>query len=366
MHEIALKLPVEPERARHRQKRKRPALLLLGCLILIVQGCSTTPPAPSPSETAQAQAKAAYLANDYQRTLAIVEPMAIAGEAWAQYTLGYMYHYGRGVAMDRQMSKQWIERAAQQGYVPAQEALQRISLPPSRQEEEDKNSSSKPQPPDVKDGVTPPVAVSDEKKGQPNAAIETTDMAPVPTASTTVEPVEPVEPASPAQPPAKTSDIQPAPPIPPASVPTQQETPTMPAAESPMASTPPQAIVPPPAPSPSAIPPSSAQASAAKPADDGIKGRDWIVAQDPNHYTVQLIGSSNEAAVIRFIHKHGIEKEASYYSTTHNGKPWFSVLYGNFPSLDAARQAAKRLPPSLRNASPWLRSFSEIHTLLNP
>jgi septal ring-binding cell division protein DamX len=364
MHEIALKMTVEPERARLRQKRKHPALLLLGCLILIVQGCASTPPAPSPSETAQAQAKAAYLANDYHRTLAIVEPMAIAGEAWAQYTLGYMYHYGRGVAMDRQMSKQWIERAAQQGYVPAQEALQRISLPTSRQEEEEKNSSSKPQSADVKDGVTPPVAGADEKKGQPQAAsIEAKGMAPVPTVSATVEPVEP---ASPAQPPAMTSDIQPTPPIPPASVPTQQETPTMPAAESPMASTPPQAIVSPPAPSPSAIPPSSAQASTAKPADNGIKGRDWIAAQDPNHYTVQLIGSSNEAAVIRFIHKHGIEKEASYYSTTHNGKPWFSVLYGNFPSRDAARQAAKRLPPSLRNASPWLRSFSEIHTLLNP
>lgn len=85
--------------------------LLLG-LILLVQGCATPP--PKPAETAYSEAKAAYLAHDYQRSLAIVGPRAIAGEAWAQYTLGYMYHYGQGVVLDKQMAKQWIQRAAKQ------------------------------------------------------------------------------------------------------------------------------------------------------------------------------------------------------------------------------------------------------------
>ncbi len=88
------------------------------------------------------------------------------------------------------------------------------------------------------------------------------------------------------------------------------------------------------------------------------------MAQDPQQYTVQLIGSSSEAAVIRFIRKHGIEKESAYYSTMRNGQPWFTVVYGSYPSREVAHQAVQRLPPSLRNASPWLRSFRDIQALL--
>lgn len=359
MREIASKMSVEPQQACLRKTNKRSAPLLLGCLILLLQGCATTPPAPNPSEAARAQAKAAYLANDYKRTLTIVEPLAIAGEGWAQYTLGYMYHYGRGVAMDRQMSKQWIERAAQQGYAPAQEALQRISLPQSKQKEE-MGSAAKPPLTDVKDGAAPAATITEQKQEsvRPTSQTATDIAAAAPTDAVPVTTGAPTNPAEQSEP-----VVQP--PAPPSQQ-TAQNGSTPPA---PTLSTPPRPTVPaattesPASPPPSAMPSTPPQALVTNPAENGVNGRNWIMAQDPQQYTVQLIGSSSEAAVIRFIRKHGIEQEAAYYSTTRNGQPWFTVVYGSFPSREAAHQAAQRLPPSLRNASPWLRSFRDIQAL---
>jgi septal ring-binding cell division protein DamX len=359
MYEIVSIMTVEPRQACLQQKRRRLALLLMGCLISMLQGCATTPPAPTPSETARAQARAAYLVNDYQRTLDIVEPQAIAGEAWAQYTLGYMYQYGLGVAMNRQLSKQWIEHAAQQGYAPAQAALQRISSVASSQEKE-MNSSSKPLSANVKDGAgAAPASVPPQEKPESPHPTGTGLPAAAPTiaAPATAAVPSPAESSelsvqSSAPPPQRKAQVEstssvPAPPAPPRTN------------EEPMAITKPPASQAPPARLPA--PP---RVTVSKPANNGIKGRDWIAAQDPQHFTLQLIGSSNEAEIIRFIRKNDIENEASYYSITRNGKPWFVVLYGNFSSRDAARQAIHRLPPSLRNASPWPRSFGEVRTPL--
>ena len=111
--------------------------LLIGGLFLLLQGCATAPtPATSPSDEARMQAKISYLLSDYQRTLAIVLPKAEAGEPWAQYTLGYMYYYGRGVTQNRQTAKRWIESAAAKGYPPAQQAMQRLSAPPPSTEDQ--------------------------------------------------------------------------------------------------------------------------------------------------------------------------------------------------------------------------------------
>lgn len=134
-----------------RNKRRWP--FLMGGLFLLLQGCATTP-SVSPSEEARIQAKIAYMLSDYQRTLAIVLPRAEAGEPWAQYTLGYMYYYGRGIAQDRQTAKRWIESAAAKGYGPAQQAMRRLSAPSPRTEEEDHDISK--QGPAGEDTTAPP------------------------------------------------------------------------------------------------------------------------------------------------------------------------------------------------------------------
>lgn len=355
-------------------------LFLLAGLLILLQGCASTPPV-SPSEEARTQAKAAFQANDYQRTLNIVIPMAQAGEAWAQYTLGYMYHYGLGITLDRQLAKQWIQRAAEQAYPPAQEALRRISLPPPKTEEE-MVSPPKPTLPGVKENAVPAPPAPEEKKEQvppsSQATPPTPAEAPISTALPPTEPAPslgvPAENTGPiTQPPAPApQEMAPTPPagestpsVPPTSQ--QDQTPgTTPTTEPDN----PPAVVPPspPAASPPATAPSPSTQNQASPltsSNHGIKSRDWISKQDPRHVTLQLISSVNEAAVISFIRNHDIEHEAAYYSTLRGGQLWYSVVYGDFPTRKTAQQALKKLPPSLRRDAPRIRSFKEIHAQLS-
>jgi hypothetical protein len=349
---------------------KRRWLFLLGGLFAVLQGCATAPPPISPGEEARTQAKIAYLLSDYQRTLAIALPRAEAGEAWAQYTLGYLYYYGRGVVQDRQTAKRWIESAAAKGYAPAQQAMQRLSTPPPSTGIEGEENKSEREPPTRSQEATPPPPQPETRKPVPAPA----PTPPAPESSSSALPAERPEPTKP--PMTEPSPDQPqetTPPSPsseaenaavPASPPPQDSTttpappggPTQPVEPSP----PPAEPIPPRSSVPSSDDETAEQAAASVPGDDMLKGRDWISRQDPRHFTLQLASSIDEAAIRRLIHEQGIEQEAAYYSTTQGGRTWYSVVYGSFPTYTAARQSLSRLPRSLRRHSPRIRSFHAI------
>ena len=317
-----------------RNKRRWP--ILLGGIMLLLQGCATTP-SPPPSDEARTQAKIAYLLSDYQRTLAIVLPRAEAGEAWAQYTLGYMYYYGHGLMQNRQTAKRWIESAAAKGYVPAQQAMQRLSAPPSRTEEEG-NTGTMQEPADATVTPPPPPEQAQPARPQMTAPLQETN----PPASSSKPSI------SPPSPPPETAPA-------PGNEPAQTH-------ESPQSSAdpPPQTSAPPASAAPTVhSPAATAQYSA-------IKGRDWISRQNPQHFTLQLASSLDAAAIIRLIHKQRIEQNAAYYSTRQNGRTWYSLVYGSFTNRGSAHQAMRHLPRSLRRNHPRIRSFGEIHSQLSP
>ena len=66
---------------------------------------------------------AAYEAGDYETALAILTPLAWAGNADAQNTLGWMYDYGHGVEENDAEAVKWYRRAAEQGNAIAQNNL---------------------------------------------------------------------------------------------------------------------------------------------------------------------------------------------------------------------------------------------------
>lgn len=63
----------------------------------------------------------------YKRAMRELLPLACDGNADAQYAVGYMYYYGYGVAQDTDVGYFWIERAANQNFIPAVKALQLIN-----------------------------------------------------------------------------------------------------------------------------------------------------------------------------------------------------------------------------------------------
>lgn len=49
------------------------------------------------------------------------------GYAPAQYNLGNMYRYGKGIAKDIQEARRWYRKAANHGHENAKEALKRLN-----------------------------------------------------------------------------------------------------------------------------------------------------------------------------------------------------------------------------------------------
>jgi hypothetical protein len=60
---------------------------------------------------------------DYSSAVAIWRPLALRGDADAQFNLGQAYRLGRGVPLDLSTAKSWFERAAAKGHVDAQTTL---------------------------------------------------------------------------------------------------------------------------------------------------------------------------------------------------------------------------------------------------
>ena len=93
-----------------------------------------------------------------------------------------------------------------------------------------------------------------------------------------------------------------------------------------------------------------------------IHREEWLLSQDEESYTIQIIGVSDEATMLDFIERNRFLKqnEIAYYKSTFQGRPWYQALYGIYPSGRAARIAAEKLPENIRQAGPWIRKLSGV------
>lgn len=91
-------------------------IMILLCAILC--SCATL---RTKSELAQGERY--FKGGLYKHAMKQLLPLAVDGNANAQYAVGYMYYYGYGVTQDTDTGYFWINRAAQQHYEPALKAL---------------------------------------------------------------------------------------------------------------------------------------------------------------------------------------------------------------------------------------------------
>ncbi|MCP1675105.1 TPR repeat protein [Natronocella acetinitrilica] len=90
-------------------------------LALLLAGCAGVG-SSAPSERFD-EGRAAWEAGDYSRAFELMVAEAEAGNADAQYTVGYMYYTGQGVQRDERAAIRWIQRAAGNGSARAMQAL---------------------------------------------------------------------------------------------------------------------------------------------------------------------------------------------------------------------------------------------------
>ena len=91
----------------------------------------------------------------------------------------------------------------------------------------------------------------------------------------------------------------------------------------------------------------------------------WILAQEPSHYTIQILGVRDEKAVLKFVGKHRLWNRAAYFQSDYKGKNWFSLLYGIYSTRKDALSAKENLPEEIRKSSPWIRKMSSVHNAIN-
>ncbi len=114
-----------------------PVAHIAGVLLLLLLSACTTVPADNDRPSAETrleiqqkifeQTKALFLNQQYVQAANALLMLAKEGHIDAQYTIGYMYHYGYGVPRNKKESIRWITIAAARGHPQAEEALAKIN-----------------------------------------------------------------------------------------------------------------------------------------------------------------------------------------------------------------------------------------------
>ena len=88
----------------------------------------------------------------------------------------------------------------------------------------------------------------------------------------------------------------------------------------------------------------------------------WLSSQRKDYFTLQLFASDHPDNVVRLVKGYPaldlkVHESAGPRST-------YRVLYGSFPTSDAARLAAQNLPATVlrETGSPLIRSFAELQS----
>ena len=96
------------------------------------------------------------------------------------------------------------------------------------------------------------------------------------------------------------------------------------------------------------------------PADLPGHRTDWILKQNPEHFTLQLVAGNDIKTLRAFIKRHPLTKPLAVYRSTRKGKPWFGLIHGIFPSKQQAINARSRLSKALRRDKPWVRNLAPL------
>ena len=98
-----------------------------------------------------------------------------------------------------------------------------------------------------------------------------------------------------------------------------------------------------------------------KPRFEKIHGPEWILAQDKGSYTLQLMATHEKNVLQDYINKiTELHHQAAYYQMKRNGKNWYGLVYGIYPSPATAKRASKGLPKFL--GKPYMQQLNTVQS----
>ncbi|MFZ5595052.1 MAG: AAA family ATPase [Pseudomonadota bacterium] len=90
-----------------------------------------------------------------------------------------------------------------------------------------------------------------------------------------------------------------------------------------------------------------------------LKDASWLLAQNPDHYTLQLMAMKNETTVRDFAANHQFSGDTAYFHINRNGGMLHVLVTGTYSSRPQAEQAAKDISASA-GTTPWLRKVGDV------
>ena len=97
----------------------------------------------------------------------------------------------------------------------------------------------------------------------------------------------------------------------------------------------------------------------------GDAGAAWIRAQNPEHYTIQVIALRAPGKLHAFIAGHPDWAPFAIYRPAGNELPLSVLVQGVYPDAGAARAAVEAFPSGLqRREQMWIRTFAKVQALI--
>ena len=96
-----------------------------------------------------------------------------------------------------------------------------------------------------------------------------------------------------------------------------------------------------------------------------IAGEEWIRSRNPERYTIQVIALSREEKLQEFISRHAGWGPFAIYGQTRYEQPLWVLVQGDYPDVEAARQAVQQFPEDMQTRDKlWIRRFKMVQGLL--
>jgi hypothetical protein len=296
--------------------------------------------------------KRAYLSGDYAEALRIWQPLADAGNKFAQFSIGSLYFEGAGVEKNYEESARNFELAAKQGYAPAQfnlgnaykhgNGVPQDDLKAAEWWEKAAEQNFAPAQFNLgtqyyfgrgvpKDEET---AIRWYRRAAENGHVQAQRLF-----SMTDTPANQVQASSAAPTAADAAAGQ-------TGSPAGASSGAAPAAAA-------------------ATTAAAASASAPAPASGQQSGGEsWLKAQNANDYTLQLLATHDEKLMREYLEKHQFTEPVAYFAFQRDGKQWYAAVYGAYAEKSQAQSAVATLPASVGKNPPWIRQFGGIQKLM--
>ncbi|MFK7814702.1 MAG: AAA family ATPase [Gammaproteobacteria bacterium] len=92
---------------------------------------------------------------------------------------------------------------------------------------------------------------------------------------------------------------------------------------------------------------------------------DWILKQNPNAYTIQVVASPNEKNLLDFVKKNSLNENTAYYKKTSSDKSWFVLVHGVYSSREKAISGIETLSDSLKKNTPYPVQIKYLQEVIN-